>query len=137
MKYILTTFICLILSCKSASGTSASGEFPSGEYKVVSVKNDDFKPYKDYVLKLNSEEKRLEGTFDCNKFSVNYEKEGDSVKFGFAMATKMYCEGKMHNENAFVSVLNSITSYTFKKSTLTFLDKDENTIIELELVENE
>jgi len=137
MKYVLTTFICLVLSCKSASGTSESGEIPSGEYKVVSVKSDDFKPLKDYILRLNAEERQLGGIFDCNTFSVNYEKDNNAIKFGYAMATKMYCEGKMYNESAFTRVLNSITSYTFKKNVLRFLDQDNNTIIELELVENE
>lgn len=112
-------------------------DFPTGKYQVVSLNNENFKPLKDYILNVNSEENSINGTFDCNTFTIDFERDGNQVKFGYGMATKMYCEDKMHNEDAFFKSTQNMTVYTYKKGELVFYNSAEGVILKLKLVESE
>ncbi len=124
------------MSCKTASN-KANQEFPSGKYKIVSLNAEKYKAKNDYFVNINSEEKRIGGKFDCNNFTVDYEKEKNTINFGYAISTKMYCEGQMHNENAFFGKLNAIKTWGYKNQTLKFLDENNNLIVELKYVKDE
>lgn len=106
-------------------------DFPSGTYEILELKSEKYKPNKTYTININTEEKRINGVFDCNTYSCNYEKEDQNIDFGFAMATKMYCKGEMNNEDAFFGKLNSLKSYGYVDDILTFYDENEKMILKL------
>ena len=137
MKYFLSLTIVFLMSCNSTSKAINATKFPSGKYQVVSLHIDTYKPQKDYTLSVNSETNSIGGTFDCNTFSVDYEINEDTLKFGYAIATKMYCEDNMHNENAFFQATQSISSYVYNKGRLTFYNDLKDVVLELKFLENE
>ena len=137
MKHFLIVFVSLFLACKSSSGTAEPMNFPSGKYKVVHVNFENYKPQKDYVLNVSFENNTIGGTFDCNTFNIGFERNGNAVKFGFGMATKMYCEGNMHNESAFLKSTQSVTTYNYADEKLTFYNTNEQVVIQLKFIEGE
>jgi heat shock protein HslJ len=68
---------------------------------------------------------------------VEYEKEKNSINFGYAISTKMYCEGKMHNENAFFGKLNAIKTFSYQNKTLKLFSEENDLIVELKYVKDE
>jgi len=124
------------MACKSAS-TQINYDFPSGKYKIMSLNAENYKAKKDYFVNINTEENQLGGKFDCNNFNVDYQKAEDSISFGYAVATKMYCEGQMHNENAFLSKLKAMKTLSYQNETLKFFDEKNNLIVELKYVKDE
>jgi heat shock protein HslJ len=124
------------MSCKTVSN-KINQNFPSGTYKIVTLNADKFNPEKNYFVNINSEEKRLGGKFDCNNYTVEYEKEKNSINFGYAISTKMYCEGKMHNENAFFGKLNAIKTFSYQNKTLKLFSEENDLIVELKYVKDE
>jgi len=137
MKYAVSFILVLFSSCKSISKATGQGDFPTGKYQVVKLNNEMYKPYKDYILNVSSDENSINGTFDCNTFTIDFERNGNVVKFGYGMATKMYCDGKMHNESAFFKSTQNMTSYSYSKGELVFYNMDKEVILELKLVESE
>ena len=137
MKTILFLPIFIIFSCKSSFKSANNEDFPSGKYKVETVSNEKFKALKEYTINLNAEENRIGGTFDCNTFSCDFEKNEGTIKFGYAVATKMYCEGKMHNESAFFVTLREITNYSYKKGKLKLFNAEGDQLLELNLSDSE
>ncbi len=137
MKYAVSFLLVMFLSCKSNSQAAGQMDFPSGKYAVVSLKHEMYSPQKDYILNVNSEENSISGTFDCNTFTIDFERNGNKVKFGYGMATKMYCEENMHNENAFFKSTQGISTYSYQQGKLKFYDNNKDVILELKLVKSE
>jgi len=137
MRYIVGFILVVLLSCKSSSNKSSQMDFPSGKYQVTTLNHENYKPAKDYILNVDAEKNNINGTFDCNTFNIGFERNGNEVKFGYAMATKMYCEGDMHNESSFLNSTQSISTYTYKKGELVFYDSNKGVILELKHVESE
>ncbi len=137
MRYVFTLLFVLILSCKTTSGIAQAEDFPSGKYQLTSLNVDTFKSLKDYILNVSFEKNSISGTFDCNTFSIDFERNESKVKFGYGMATKMYCEGKMHNENAFFKGTSSIARYAYKKEQLVFYNDNNEVVMELKFLESE
>jgi len=137
MRYIISFVLVVFLSCKSSSNTSGQMEFPSGQYQVVALNHENYKPAKDYILNVSAEENTINGTFDCNTFTIDFERNENEVKFGYGMATKMYCQDQMHNEDSFFRSTQDITTYTYKKGVLVFYNSNKDVILELKLVESE
>ncbi len=50
----------------------------------------------------------------CNKISGTFNLQGTSVSLGTPVSTMMFCEGKMKDEAALTSLLDSATTLTFK-----------------------
>jgi heat shock protein HslJ len=112
-------------------------EFPSGKYQVVTLNHENYKPAKEYILNVSAEKNSINGTFDCNTFNVDFERNGNEVKFGYGMATKMYCEGNMHNESSFFKSTQDITTYTYKEESLIFYNAVKEVVLELKFIESE
>lgn len=106
-------------------------DFQSGEYEISEFNAKDFKSQKTYTINIDAEEERISGKFDCNSYSCEYEKDGQNIDFGFAVATKMYCEGQMHNENAFFGKLNSIKTFEYNGEFLKFFNNKQTMILKL------
>jgi heat shock protein HslJ len=138
MKTVLASIILLLFSCNSSKKSAQSDmkEFPSGKYEVLELKAEKYNPKKTYTININTEEQRIGGTFDCNTFSCEYEKNGNNLEFGFAVATKMYCEGNMHNENAFMGKLRILKSFEYDGEILKLFNEDNQMILKLKKVES-
>ncbi len=107
--------------------------FPSGDYELIDFKSEKFNNTKDYVVKINAEEQRIGGKFDCNSYSVEYQKEGNDIDFDYAISTKMYCEGEMTNENVFFGKLNDMKSFEFDGEFLTLFNEEKEMLLKLKL----
>jgi heat shock protein HslJ len=131
MKMILTAMILVLFSCNSTKNTADMKEFPSGTYEVVTLNAKNFKAKETYKLNINTEKQSIGGTFDCNTFTCDYKIENQQIEFGFAISTKMYCEGAMQNEEAFFRNLRSLTSFKYDGNILQFFNEDNEMILKL------
>lgn len=67
------------------------------------------KPQSDVYIRFVDKE-TAEGFLGCNKFNGKYVSEGEDIKIGPLMSTKMACED-LSIENKFAQVLEAATSY--------------------------
>lgn len=137
MKTLSLSLLIVLMSCKTTALEKTNQDFPPGKYKVITLKDDNFTPLKEYFVSINVEEQRLGGMFDCNSYTVEYERDGSTIDFGYAISTKMFCEGKMENENAFFGILNAIKSFKYQDDILKFLDENDDLVLELKYVKDE
>lgn len=131
MKIILSSVIFILFSCNSTKKSADLQDFPSGEYEIVEFNAENFEPKETYTININVEKQYIGGKFDCNSFSSQYEKDGQNINFGFAVASKMYCEGKMQNEKAFMGKLSKMKKFEFDGETLTFFNSEDEMILKL------
>lgn len=62
------------------------------------------------------------GHAGCNRFNAQYNLDGNSLTFGPAAMTKMYCEGLMEIESGVARVLDETDSYSIQGDTLSLLN---------------
>lgn len=62
------------------------------------------------------------GHAGCNRFNAQYTLNGNSLTFGPAAMTKMYCEGLMEIESGVARVLDETDSYSIQGDTLSLLN---------------
>lgn len=136
MKLMMSSFILVLFSCNASKATQELKEFPSAEYEVIELNDENFKLNKPYTININAEEQKIGGTFDCNTFSSKYEKDEKTIDFGYAMSTKMYCEGKMANENTFFKSLNKIKNFKYDDEMLEFFDDENKLILKLKRIKS-
>jgi len=136
MKMILSSLMLIFFACNSTKRSANMQDFPSGDYKILEFNAKGFKSQKTYSININAEEQRISGKFDCNNYSCEYKKDGQNIDFGFAVATKMYCDGQMHNENAFFGELNSIKNFEYNGEFLKFFDEEQIMILKLKKQES-
>jgi len=60
---------------------------------------------------FQKEENRATGYAGCNSFTGTYTKEGSTISAKLA-TTRMFCEGKMEDEIAFLEILNTPHHYS-------------------------
>lgn len=137
MKIITTSFFLILFSCNSANVTGSIQNFPSGTYELVEFKADNFKPEKTYTINVDTNKHSIGGKFDCNSFFSDYERDGENINFGYPISTKMYCEGKMNNENAFFKQLKAISTFKYQNETLKFFGGNNGLIVELKYLSDE
>jgi heat shock protein HslJ len=65
---------------------------------------------------------RLSGSGGCNRISGPAVITGADVKFGPLISTRMFCEGKMETEAAFIAALESAKSFELVDDALTLKD---------------
>ena len=70
------------------------------------------------------EDGRVGGTAGCNQYGGPFERSEDGVAIGPVVATKMFCEGRMETETAFLAALERTRSMTLDAGTLTLLAED-------------
>ena len=133
MKMIVSSLLVILFSCNSTKKTVAQENFPTGTYEVLELKAEKFKPKITYTINIDAEKQRMSGTFDCNTFSSEYNIDGENIEFGYAMSTKMYCEGNMHNEDAFLGNLNNFNNFKFNGDILEFFNDKNEMILKLKL----
>lgn len=132
MKIFSLSILILLMACKSANLKSSKEMFTTGKYQVLSLGDIEFSEEDNYQLYINTDEKYIGGKFDCNEFSANYKvDEKNTLDFGFARATKMFCEGKMDLENKFFGKLNLIKYFKNKNDILSFYSENNDLVLKL------
>lgn len=72
------------------------------------------------------------GTAGCNNYFTSYETAGDTLKFGPAGSTMMFCElpeGVMDQEMAYLASLDQVASYQIEEEELTMFDDAGNPLL--------
>lgn len=106
--------------------------FTTGKYDVLNLAEKEFSEKEDYELYIDTNQQYLSGKFDCNEFSVNYQVKDDNIlEFGFATATKMYCEGEMGLENKFFGIVKTIKYFNLKDDELSFYNEKGDIVLKL------
>ena len=137
MKILSVLLFITFLSCKTSEMKSSQEMFTSGKYEVLSMDGMQFSEQEDYKIRIDTTKKYLSGKFDCNEFGVEYDlTENNTLNFGFARATKMYCEGEMDLENKFFRIVNSMTIFKYKKGELSFYNTNKDLVLKLKKIES-
>ena len=132
MKVNILVLLIILTACKTSDLKSSNEMFTSGKYLVLTLNEKDFSEKDDYQINIDTSQNSLNGKFDCNTFNVNYEiKEDNTIEFGYAISTKMYCEGKMALENNFFKSLKSLKFFKFENDFLSFYNENEDLILKL------
>lgn len=80
-------------------------------------------PEKKPFISFNFSQKVLSGSTTCNGFSSKYTVTGNTIQFGDALKTMIFCEGG--GEEAFLNMLKKVNKYAITDdNTLTFLTGD-------------
>jgi polar amino acid transport system substrate-binding protein len=79
----------------------------------------------EFAQDASTKESIVNGTSGCNNYTAGYTVDGDSVSIGDAASTMMFCDqpaGTMDQEAAFLTALQSASSFTVGTGHLQFLD---------------
>lgn len=107
-------------------------EIPSGTWKVEVIPGLDSLAVQPT---LTFKDGKVSGNAGCNNYSSSFTTNGDSISFGLAMATKMYCTN-MSVEKAFFECLQKAKSYTLNKGNLVIYDDAKNQLLSCQTVED-
>jgi heat shock protein HslJ len=85
-------------------------------------------------MTMQFEDGRIAGKASCNNYFADYTQEGESLQFGMAGATMMYCEGEgiMDLETAFLKNLELVRSFRFELGRLVLLGENGEYLLVLE-----
>ena len=70
------------------------------------------------TLRLDTAANRAVGNAGCNRYSGAYSLKGDSLAFGPAISTKMFCADGMELESAWLGAMAKVTTWSATDSTL-------------------
>jgi len=72
------------------------------------------------------------GTAGCNTYFTSYETAGETLKFGPAGSTMMFCElpeGVMDQESAYLATLDQVASFQIDHDELEMFDEAGNSVL--------
>lgn len=136
MKFI--TILLTVFALKSCGNTKAAAnmqdnievkqtESLSGKYGITSfIKNAELP--ENIHLNFDETTNRVSGFAGCNNFSGDYSVEGNNIKFGPFISTKMYCKRFMDVELSLLKTLEEATSFSLENNTLTLKNNKEDLI---------
>lgn len=130
-KLLMALFALLILTACSAS----SPESIQGQWHLVSHGSPSSQVAAaadvDAFIEFGADG-QLSGNVGCNGFGGEYEVEGDVISFGAMIATEMFCEGPVGEQEATTfAVLFESATYSLDGGTLTITSADGNSVIVL------
>jgi heat shock protein HslJ len=79
-----------------------------------------------------SDEGRVTGSAGCNQYFADFNRTGNSLGFGPIGSTKMYCgepDGRMAQEQAYLSLLGSVTGYEISGGRLILKDSQGSGVL--------
>ncbi|MBP7691625.1 MAG: META domain-containing protein [Anaerolineales bacterium] len=85
----------------------------------------------DEALTLRLTGGQAEGFAGCNTYFGAYTLDAGALAFGPLGATRMYCEATSAREQAFLEALGKTAAYQIARTTLTLLDADGQTLMQL------
>jgi heat shock protein HslJ len=132
MKKILISLLSLLIlaACSGGSSESIGGRWqllshgsPSSQAPAAA----DVDAFIEF-----GEDGQLSGNVGCNGFGGEYEVEGEVITFSSMIATEMFCEGPVGEQEATTfAVLSESATFVRDGDTLTITSADGNTVIVL------
>lgn len=87
-----------------------------GEWQIEDVNGAGIIDSSHITITFN-EEGRVYGSASCNRYSSQYELNGDSLTFSHSLATKMACpEALMNQEQKFLETFNEISQFEINEN---------------------
>jgi heat shock protein HslJ len=132
MKKILIGLLVVFVLAACAGGSSASVE---GQWKLVSYGSPSSQTpaVPDVETSIEFKDGQMNGNVGCNGFGGEYEVKGDTITFGPVMATLMFCEGPVgEQEMVTLAVFQESATFVMDGNTLTITSADGNSVIVLE-----
>lgn len=106
----------------SRSGGASSAAMVEREWALVTLGDSAPPPGaggKPATIRFDSAASRAGGFSGCNRYSAPYTVAGDSLGFGPAISTKMFCTDGDALERAYLAIIPSVTGFRLTDSTLT------------------
>ncbi len=117
MKFTLfTAFVAIVFlsSCKALEPDADLPKLGESVWKLTAI-NQKPASYGDAAfIKFDEKENKISGKAVCNSIFSDYEMIKQKVTFTEIGSTKMYCEGKMDDENQIITNLQKTTRYEVK-----------------------
>jgi heat shock protein HslJ len=88
----------------------------------------------DYPITMEFAADQIAGNAGCNNYFAGYTLDGETLSFGPAGATRMFCEGAMEQEDLFLTSLETVKSFSLDGEQLILRLGDGGSIV-LEPVE--
>ena len=132
MKKILIGVLSLLVL---AACTAGSSESINGRWQLISHGSPSSQTPAaadvDAFIEFG-EDGQLSGNVGCNGFGGDYEVKGDAITFGSIIATEMFCEGPVGEQEATTfAVLSESATFVQDGETLTITSADGNSVIVL------
>ena len=99
-----------------------------GEFKITAINGEDVSS-EEVTLNVNAEENTISVSAGCNILLSNYLLQDENVVVEPPVGTKMYCEGKMKNEDALAKVLPEISKLKETSDKYLFLSATNEALI--------
>lgn len=136
MKFI--TILLTVFALESCGNTKATTnlennieakqtEILSGKYMISSFIDNKELP-ENIHLNFDATTNRVSGFAGCNNFSTSYSTEGNTIKFGVFMSTKMQCKRFMDVEQNLLKTLEKATSFSVENNVLTLKNGKEDLV---------
>jgi heat shock protein HslJ len=133
MKRILAVTLLaaiLLAACAPTSSTTLVGDWGLVSYGLPS----NIQPAEsgvDTLIQFKSDG-TLGGNVGCNSFGGNYKVDGSKIEFSQIMATLMFCEGPVGEQEAVtLAVFGESASFTLDGDMLTITSADGNSMVVL------
>ena len=94
-------------------------------WKLVSINQVNANLGGNAIIQFDEKENKVSGKAACNSFGAGYEMIKKAITFESIVTTKMYCEGKMDEENQIITNLQNVTRYDVKADKLYLYGKDQ------------
>lgn len=114
----------LIISCQTQNLS-----LTDVEWKLTSLNGVDYSFAVPRITLTFAADNKVAGHAGCNRFFGSYTQSGSTISFGNMGATKMFCDGKMEAEDAYLKTLSEVTGYSLSATTLQ-LKAGETTVLE-------
>ena len=72
----------------------------------------------------------VSGSAGCNTYNADYAVDGDSLSIGPAATTRMFCEGVMDQEAAYLAALQSASSFKLETEQLQILNDQDQVVVD-------
>ncbi|WP_452232718.1 META domain-containing protein [Lacinutrix sp. MEBiC02595] len=136
MKFI--TILLTFLALESCGNTKATAntednikakqtETLSGKYMISSFIDNKELPENSH-LNFDATNNKVSGFAGCNNFSATYSTEGNTIKFGTFMSTRMHCKRYMDIEQNFLKILEGTTNFSVDNNILTLRNNKKDFI---------
>lgn len=125
LQLLALLFTAALGSCSIMNQQADFTNLGGSQWKLISIDGSPMSLGDNAILNFDEKENKINGVAACNKFSADYEMLRKAVKFGSIVSTKMYCEGKMDEENKIISNLQNVTRYEVKANMLYLYSQDQ------------
>ena len=132
MRKALFIGIILITSMAMTACKSTPVDLEGTNWKVIEINGETILENSEITMEFN--DGQIAGNASCNNYFAAYTLEGETLSFGPAGVTRMFCDGVMDQESLFLSNLDQVESFSLDGELLTLNLGDMGSIV-LEPVE--